>query len=73
MKKSNNWLAAAAAIRTIWFMFAMILPLIFVGFLGLLSLVVTSPLMLYAAIVGKHLKDPRTRDRGFESQQFNSN
>ncbi len=59
--KSNNWLAAAAAIRTIGFMFAMILPLIFVGFLGLLSLVVTTPLMLYAAIVGKHLKDPRSK------------
>ena len=73
MNKSNNWLAAAAAIRTIWFMFAMILPLIFVGFLGLLSLVITSPLMLYAAIVGKHLKDPRIKDRGLDSQHFNLN
>ncbi len=62
LTKSNNWLAAAAAIRTIGFMFAIIVPLIFVGFLGLLSLVVTTPLMLYAAIVGKHLKDPRTKD-----------
>jgi hypothetical protein len=61
--KSNNWLAAAAAIRTIWFMFAMIIPLIFVGFLGLLSLVITTPLMVYARIVGKHLKDPRIKDR----------
>jgi len=65
--KSNNWLATADAIRTIWFMFAMILPLIFVGFLGLLSLVITTPLMLYAAIVGKHLKDPRIKHTGLDS------
>ncbi len=61
--KDSNWLAVAVVIRTIWFMFAMIPPLIFVGFLGLLSLVITTPLMIYAAIVGKHLKDPRARDR----------
>ena len=73
MNKSNNWLAAAAAIRTIWFLFAMILPLIFVGFLGLLSLAITSPLMLYAAIVGKHLKDPRVKDKGLDPQQSNLN
>ncbi len=67
MIKNNNWLAAAAAIRTIWFIFAMILPLILVGLLGLLSLVITTPLMLYAAIVGKHLKDPRIKDAGVAS------
>jgi hypothetical protein len=44
-------------------MLAMILPLILVWFLGILSLVITSPLMLYAKIVGKHLKDPRTSDK----------
>ena len=63
MKRNSNWLAAAASIRTIWFMLAMILPLILVWFLGILSLVITSPLMLYAKIVGKHLKDPRTGDK----------
>ncbi len=62
MKRNSNWLAAAASIRTIWFISAMILPLILVWFLGILSLVITSPLMLYAKIVGKHLKDPRIRD-----------
>ncbi len=62
MKKNNEWQAAAAAIRTIWFILAMIIPMCFVGVLGVLSLVLTSPLMLYAKIVGKHLKDPRARN-----------
>jgi hypothetical protein len=69
--QSNNWLAAAAAIRTIWFMCAMILPLIFVGLLGALSLLATTPLMLYARIVGKHLKDPRTKNRDLDQQHVN--
>jgi hypothetical protein len=63
VERNSNWLAAAASIRTIWFMLAMILPLILVWFLGILSLVITSPLMLYAKILGKHLKDPRTSDK----------
>ncbi len=58
----DNWLAAAASIRTIWFMVAMILPLMLAWFLGMLSLVITSPLMLYSKIVGHHLKAPRSRD-----------
>lgn len=62
MKRNSNWLAIAASIRTVGFMLAMILPLILVWFLGILSLVITSPLMLYATIVGKHLKDPRIGD-----------
>ena len=69
--QSNNWLATAAAIRTIWFMCAMILPLIFVGLLEVLSLLATTPLMLYARIVGKHLKDPRTKNRDLEQQHVN--
>ena len=64
--KRDNWLAAAASIRTIWFMLAMILPLLLAWFLGILSLVITSPLMLYAKIVGRHLKDPRTRNESLE-------
>jgi hypothetical protein len=62
VKRNSNWLAVAASIRTIWFMTAMILPLILVWLLGILSLVITSPLMLYAKILGKHLKDPRISD-----------
>lgn len=38
---------------------AVMAPAIVVGaVLGALSLLVTSPLMIYAAIRGKHLKDP---------------
>ncbi|HTY25172.1 MAG TPA: hypothetical protein VMC85_18720 [Desulfomonilaceae bacterium] len=61
MKNRSDWLAVAPKIRTIWFMFAMIVPLIFAGILTLLSLVLTTPLMIYAGIVGKHLKDPRSK------------
>ncbi len=48
----------ANKIRTIWFLFAMIPVAMLTGFLGLLSLVLCSPLMIYATIRGKHLKDP---------------
>ncbi|HMK36562.1 MAG TPA: hypothetical protein VK463_15925 [Desulfomonilaceae bacterium] len=52
---------AANKIRTIWFLFAMIPVVFFVGLLGLVSLVLMSPLMIYAKICGKHLKDPFRR------------
>ncbi len=67
MKNRSDWLEAAPKIRTIWVMFAMIVPLIFAGILTVLSLVLTTPLMIYARIVGKHLKDPRSKQRGLSS------
>jgi hypothetical protein len=48
----------AHKIRTIWFLTAMIPLVMVVAILGLASLVLTSPLMLYASIRGKHLKNP---------------
>ncbi len=48
----------ATRIRTIWFLFAMIPVAAVTGLLGLFSLVLCSPLMIYASIQGKHLKDP---------------
>jgi hypothetical protein len=58
---NGKWLARAARIRTVGFLFAMI-PLIGLAFLlCLLSLILLSPLIAYAAIRGKHLKDPWKR------------
>ncbi|MBI5250804.1 MAG: hypothetical protein HY912_15040 [Desulfomonile tiedjei] len=48
----------AHKIRTIWFLTAMIPLIIVVGVLGVASLVLTSPLMIYATVQGKHLKNP---------------
>lgn len=48
----------AQKIRTIWFLTAMIPLIVIVGILGAASLVLTSPLMIYAGITGKHLKNP---------------
>jgi hypothetical protein len=53
----------ATRIRTIWFLFAMIPVVIVTGLLGLFSLVLCSPLMIYAGIRGKHLKDPWSKNR----------
>jgi hypothetical protein len=53
----------ASRIRTIWFLFAMIPVAVFTALLGLLSLVLCSPLMIYATVVGKHLKDPWSKKR----------
>jgi hypothetical protein len=50
--------ATAHKIRTIWFLTAMIPLILAVGILGVASLVLTSPLMIYAGIRGKHLKNP---------------
>jgi hypothetical protein len=58
MRELTGWRRTAAQLRTIWFLVAMI-PLVLITFLlGLLSLVVASPLTIYAGIRGKHLKDP---------------
>jgi hypothetical protein len=53
----------ANRIRTIWFLFAMIPLAMLTAFLGLLSLVLCSPLMIYARLQGKHLKDPWSNKR----------
>ncbi len=52
----------AANIRMVWFMLAMIPVVAVSGLLALSALVACSPLMLYAHITGKHLKDPRRKD-----------
>ncbi len=54
-KDRHPW---AQPVRTIWFIAAMIPVLVLVAVLSLLSLVLMTPLMVYAAIRGKHLKDP---------------
>jgi hypothetical protein len=52
----------SAMIRTIWFMFATIPLMLFVALLGLLSVGMVSPLIIYAGLKGKHLKDPLRND-----------
>ncbi len=47
-----------AMIRTIWFLVAMIPVMLMVWLLGMLSLVLVSPLIIYAGLKGTHLKDP---------------
>ncbi len=67
MKYSKNqWAKTAEKIRTLWFLTAMIPLMLLAGCLGVFSLVLTSPLMVYANIRGKHLKDPwgKSRDLG---------
>jgi len=53
---SNPWIAK---VRTLLFLAVMVPVLVGVVILVLFSLVLASPLMLYAGIRGKHLKDPR--------------
>lgn len=61
MTPRDKWKAQAARIRTVGFLCAMI-PFVGVVFLlCLLSLVLISPLMVYALIKGEHLKDPWKR------------
>jgi hypothetical protein len=48
----------ATKIRTIWFLIAIIPVIAIAGLLGLFSIVLVSPLIVYASIKGKHLKDP---------------
>ncbi len=55
----------ADMIRAAWFVLAMIPVVAVSGALAFFALVLCAPLMLYAAITGKHLKDPR--NRGLES------
>jgi len=45
--------------KTIGFILALIPVMLAALLVGLLSLVIASPLMVYASILGKHLKDPR--------------
>ena len=71
----------AAQIRTIGFLMAMIPVAAAAAVLGLISLALMSPLMVYAAFRGKHLKSPwrspgsplglieRSRDRGRSTQE----
>lgn len=54
----RQWAETAEKIRTFWFLTAMIPLMLLAGCIGILSLILTSPLMVYANIRGKHLKDP---------------
>jgi multisubunit Na+/H+ antiporter MnhG subunit len=54
----QGWPELALKVRTIWALFAMIPLMILALFLGILAVVITSPLITYAAIRGKHLKSP---------------
>ncbi len=58
MEHQTMQASTAHKIRTIWFLTAMIPLVLAVGILGVASLVLTSPLMIYAGIRGKHLKNP---------------
>jgi hypothetical protein len=50
---------AATRLRTLWFLLAMVPAIFLMTVLVILSLVVTSPLIVYAKVFHKHLKDPR--------------
>jgi hypothetical protein len=52
-------------VRTLLFLAAMAPVLVGVVILVLFSLVLASPLMIYAGIRGKHLKDPRRKSDDF--------
>ncbi len=52
----------AGKIRMVWFMLAMIPVVAVSGLLALSALVLCAPLMLYAGLTGKHLKDPRRKN-----------
>ncbi len=56
--RDSRWPETAEKIRTLWFLTAMIPLMLLAGALGAVSLLLTSPLMVYAGIRGKHLKDP---------------
>lgn len=64
MKRDNQWPLWAPKIRTIWFLTAMIPVVVVTAFVGMLSLLLVSPLILYASVTGKHLKDPRKNKHG---------
>lgn len=54
----KGWPDLAVRLRTIWALFAMIPLMILVLCIGALAVVASSPLIVYAAIRGKHLKNP---------------
>ncbi len=64
MGERMGWRKTAAQLRTLWFLAAMIPLVLFLFLLGLLTLVVASPLTIYAGIRGKHLKDPWRKPGG---------
>lgn len=47
-------------IRTIGFLIAFFPVAVLVFILGILALIPMSPFMIYAKVLGKHLKDPRS-------------
>jgi hypothetical protein len=58
--------ALADTIRTAWLLLAMIPVAVLSALFGLLTLVIASPLTIYASIMGKHLKDPRRKSPGLQ-------
>ncbi|AFM25244.1 hypothetical protein [Desulfomonile tiedjei] len=50
--------STAAKIRTLWFLTAMIPLMMIAGLVGVLSLLLTSPLMVYGGMCKKHIKSP---------------
>jgi hypothetical protein len=48
----------AVKVRTLWALFAMIPLVVLAVSIGVLSVLICTPLMVYAGIRGKHLKDP---------------
>lgn len=61
MGQSNPWAHTIAKVRTIGFLVAMIPVLCLVGLVGILSLIVASPLVIYVAIRGKSFGRSRSR------------
>jgi hypothetical protein len=61
---SKLWVAK---IRTLLFLTAMAPVLLAFALLMVCSLILVSPLMIYAGIRGKHLKDPRKNTHNLET------
>lgn len=54
----NGWSEIAVKVRTVWSLVAMIPLIVLVLCMGVLSVLICTPLIVYAGIRGKHLKDP---------------
>ena len=54
----KDWPELAVKMRTIWALFAMIPLMILALCIGVLAVLLSSPLIVYASIRGKHLKNP---------------
>jgi len=61
--RSASLIPGAEKIRTIWFLFALIPLGMAVAAIGILSLIICLPLIIYSSVVSTHLKNPLRKRR----------